>query len=97
MATHPTGPSFNMVFDGAVNGGNYLFGKSVSIIDFIKVRTVFDSLLVLVGNFALLIVLCLDISLLNGRQHSTSSLSSSSSLTAMLYLNYIADRSPNAN
>ena len=30
-------PSFDMGFDGAVNGGNYLFGDSVSLIDFIKV------------------------------------------------------------
>ena len=31
-------PSFDMGFDGAVNGGNYLFGDSVSLIDFIKVH-----------------------------------------------------------
>ena len=31
-----------MNFDGAVNGGNYLFGESVSLIDFTKVRTVFE-------------------------------------------------------
>ena len=27
-----------MGFDGAMNGGNYLFGESVSLIDFIKVH-----------------------------------------------------------
>ena len=31
-------PSFDMGFDGAVNGGIYLFGDSVSLIDFIKVH-----------------------------------------------------------
>ena len=36
-----TGPSIDMGFDGAVNGGNYPFGESVSLIKFIKVRTVF--------------------------------------------------------
>ena len=37
-----TGPSFDMGFDGAVDGRNYLFGESVYIIDFIKVRTAFE-------------------------------------------------------
>ena len=37
-----TYPSFDMGFDRAVNGGSYLFGESVSLIDFIKVRTVFE-------------------------------------------------------
>ena len=50
-----TGPSFDMGFDGAMNGGSYLFGESVSLLDFIKVRTVFDfsflfSLCVLAGK-----------------------------------------------
>ena len=35
-------PSFDMGFDRAVNGGNDLFGESVSLINFIKVRTVFE-------------------------------------------------------
>ena len=59
--------SFDMGFDGAVNGGNYLFGESVSLIDFIKVHV---SLRLLAGNLSLLIVLCLYVSLLNGRQHA---------------------------
>ena len=66
-----------------MNGDNYLFGESVSLIDFIKVQVF--SLRVLGGNFSLLIVLCLYVSLLNGRQHS--SLSSSSSLIAILFSN----------
>ena len=38
LATHP---SFDMGFDRAVNGANYLFGESVSLINFIKVRIAF--------------------------------------------------------
>ena len=37
----PTHPSFDMCFDRVVNGTNYLFGESVSLISFIKVRTAF--------------------------------------------------------
>ena len=35
LATYPG-------FDRAVSGSNYLFGESVSLIDFIKVLTVFE-------------------------------------------------------
>ena len=52
------GQSFDMGFDGAVNGGNYLFGESVSLIDFIKVH-VFPSSSGWHLNLSLLIVLCL--------------------------------------
>ena len=52
-----------MGFDRAVNGGNDLFGESVSLINFTKVRKVFEFCLCfefsLAGNFSLLIVLCL--------------------------------------
>ena len=58
------------------------------------------SLRILVGNFSLLIVLwlCLYVSLLNQllNDHQYSSLSASSSLTAILYSDCIVDRSPRA-
>ena len=37
----PTHLSFDLCFDRAVNGTNYLFGESVSLINFMKVRTAF--------------------------------------------------------
>ena len=45
-----------MGFDRAVNGSNYLFGESVSLINFIKVCTafVYVFLRVLAGNLSLL-------------------------------------------
>ena len=69
-----------MGFDRAVNGGNDLFGESISLINFIKFFE-FCLCFFLADNLSLLIFLCLYglyVSLLNGRQHS--SLSSSSKL-----------------
>ena len=37
--------SFSAFIGRAVNGSNYLFGEIVSLIDFIKVRTVYESCL----------------------------------------------------
>ena len=71
-----------MGFDRAVNGSNDLFGESASLIDFIKVRTVFEFILCFPGWQLLiahrLVLYGLYGLLLNGRQHS--SLSSSSRL-----------------
>ena len=85
-------PSFDMGLDGAVNGANYMLGDSVSLINFIKVH-VFLELRLLVGSLLLLIVWCL-FNKMAASMHS--SLSSSSSLIAILYSNCSADRSPNA-
>ena len=40
LVTHPS-TSFDMDFNRAVNGANYLFGKSVLLINFAKVCTAF--------------------------------------------------------
>ena len=62
---------FDMGFDRAVNGSNELYKSSYSFLVLLMIS--------LAGNFSLLIVLCiygLNVSLLNGRQHSSLSLSS---------------------
>ena len=45
-----------MGFDGAVNGDNYLFGESVSLIDYMNWVLFLFSLRLLADNFSLLIL-----------------------------------------
>ena len=52
-----------MGFDGAVNGDNYLFGESVSLIDYMNWVLFLFSLRLLADNFSLLILVPLWLSL----------------------------------
>ena len=82
-----------MGFDGAVNGANYMLGDSVSLINFINFIKVqffppsFGGQLVAAHRLVPFYKMA-------ASMHS--SLSSSSSLIAILYSNCSADRSPNA-
>ena len=77
-----------MGFDGAVSGGHYLFGESISLIDFIKVHFFPPSSgWQLVTAHHLVPLICLAL--------KWPPASSSSSLIAILYSNCSADRSPN--
>ena len=85
-------PSFDMGFNGAVNGGSYLFGESVSLIDFIKVH-VFppcSGWQLLIAHRLVPLGLALKWSSA-GRKRS--SLSSSSSLIAILFMLKLQSRS----
>ena len=73
-----------------MNGGKYLFGDSVSLINFIKVHVFPPS-----SGWQLVTAHHLvPFNKMAASMHSTSSLSSS--LPAILYSNCSADRSPNA-